>query len=171
MNQPLSLCNKREKLRPILLQENLSKKLAAQNGQSPYRDKAGDWGVLVSKREIRSEELRKEAFSAATGKVSQPFWSVCSERKPDGSIGKSGKSAVYIIKVDEKFLLDESLWIVRNEIEKILTANIEKDSQQRWLAKLKKDAYVEINLPRLICKRSWPMGLPANETFLIANHS
>jgi parvulin-like peptidyl-prolyl isomerase len=36
---------------------------------------------------------------------------------------------------------------VRNEIEKILTANIEKDSQQRWLAKLKKDAYVEINLP------------------------
>ena len=123
-------------------------KLAAQNGQSPYRDKAGDWGVLVSKREIRSEELRKEAFSLATGKVSQPFLVSVLERKSDGSIGKSGKSAVYIIKVDEKIPSGRKpLDSVRNEIEKILTANIEKDSQQRWLAKLKKDAYVEINLP------------------------
>ena len=53
-----------------------------------------------------------------------------------------------IIKVDEKIPSGRKpLDSVRNEIEKIITANIEKDSQQRWLAKLKKDAYVEINLP------------------------
>lgn len=123
-------------------------KLASQNGQSPYRDKAGDWGVLVSKREIRSEELRKEAFSLSKGEVSQPFLVSVLERKQDGSIGKSGKSAAYIIKVDEKIPSGrKSLDAVRNEIEKVLTTEIEKASQQRWLAKLKKDAYVEINLP------------------------
>lgn len=148
-DEPVSvLMQQARKTRASLAEGEPFEKLAARNGQSPYRDKAGDWGVLVSKREIRSEELRKEAFSLATGKVSQPFLVSVLERKSDGSIGKSGKTAVYIIKVDEKIPSGRKpLDSVRNEIEKILTANIEKISQQRWLAKLKKDAYVEINLP------------------------
>ena len=33
--------------------------LAAQHGQSPFREKGGDWGVMVTSREIRSDEIRK----------------------------------------------------------------------------------------------------------------
>ena len=71
--------------------------LAKEQGQSPYRSDGGDWGVMTSSREIRSQEIREQAFDLKEGDISQPFKVELLERKPDGSVGKSGKIAVYIL--------------------------------------------------------------------------
>lgn len=125
------------------------KKLANENGQSPFRDKAGDWGVMVSEREIRNDEIRKQAFSLEEGQVSEPFVVETLERQNDGSIKKSGKHAVYLLLVTEKKAsgrkpLDE----VRHEIERALASEYEAQSQRQWLGRLKKEAYVRITLPK-----------------------
>jgi peptidyl-prolyl cis-trans isomerase SurA len=124
-------------------------KLAAQNGQSQFRDKAGDWGVMASEREIRNDEIRKRAFSLKKGEMSEPFVVETLERKKDGTIKKSGKFAVYLLLVSEKKVsgrkpLDE----VRQEIERTLTSEYEAQSQRQWLGRLKKEAYVRITLPK-----------------------
>ena len=122
--------------------------LASQNGQSPFREKAGDWGFMVSDREIRSEQIRKEAFSLKEGEVSEPFVVDILERDKDGGIRKSGKVAVYILQVTKKLSsgrrpLDE----VRQEIEQTLASEYESQSQRQWLGRLKKKAYVRVSLP------------------------
>ena len=68
--------------------------LASQHGQSPIRAKGGDWGVMVSSREIRSDGIRETAFKMKKGEVSRPFTIELLERKPNGQVGKSGKIAV-----------------------------------------------------------------------------
>jgi peptidyl-prolyl cis-trans isomerase SurA len=122
--------------------------LASQNGQSPFREKGGDWGFMVSNREIRSEQIRKKAFSLKEGEISTPFVVDILERDKDGGIRKSGKVAVYIIQVTKKLSsgrkpLDE----VRQEIEQILASEYESQSQRQWLGRLKKKAYVRVSLP------------------------
>ncbi|MBT3636886.1 MAG: hypothetical protein HN531_08100 [Opitutae bacterium] len=124
-------------------------KLAANNGQSPFRDKAGDWGVMVSEREIRNDEIRKRAFSLKKGEMSEPFVVETLQRQKDGTIKKSGKFAVYLLIVSEKKVsgrkpLDE----VRQEIERTLASEYEAQSQRQWLGRLKKEAYVRITLPK-----------------------
>ena len=122
--------------------------LAAQHGQSPFRDKGGDWGVMVSAREIRSAVIRKQAFSLKKGEVSKPFTIELLERKANGEIGKSGKIAVYILKADDlKAAGRKSLDDVRLEVEKILASKIEAKSQRQWLNRLKRDAFIEVSLP------------------------
>jgi parvulin-like peptidyl-prolyl isomerase len=123
-------------------------KLASSNGQSPFRDKAGDWGVMVSAREIRSEIVREKAFSLKKGEISEAFAVHSLERKKDGSISKSDKFSVYLLQVIEKQdagrkPLDE----VRQEIERTLASNYESKSQRQWLGRLKKEAYVRVSLP------------------------
>ena len=125
------------------------KDAALKNGQSPFREKSGDWGVMVSEREIRSKEIKKEAFSLKEGEISKPFIVNILERKPDGTVGSSGKIAVYIlqaIKVTKsgRKPLDE----VRLLIEKTLASDIEAKSHRQWLSRLKRDAYVRVNLPK-----------------------
>ena len=122
--------------------------LASKNGQSPFREKAGDWGFMVSDREIRSEQIRKEAFSLKEGEVSEPFVVDILERDKDGGIRKSGKVAVYILQVTKKLSsgrrpLDE----VRQEIEQTLASEYESQSQRQWLGRLKKKAYIRVSLP------------------------
>ncbi len=122
--------------------------LATQHGQSPFRDKGGDWGVLVSSREIRSSQIRQQAFALREGEVSKPFTIDLLERKANGDIGKSGKIAVYLLKADKvKAAGRKSLDDVRLEIEKILASKIEAQSQRQWLNRLKRDAFIEVNLP------------------------
>ena len=121
---------------------------ASKNGQSPFREKGGDWGFLVSDREIRSEQIRKEAFSLKEGEISKPFVVDILERDKAGGIRKSGKIAVYIIQVTKKLgsgrkPLDE----VRQEIEQTLASEYESQSQRQWLGRLKKKAYVQVSLP------------------------
>ena len=71
------------------------------------------------------------------------------ERKPDGTVGSSGKIAIYIlqaIKVTKsgRKPLDE----VRLLIEKTLASDIEAKSHRQWLSRLKRDAYVRVDLPK-----------------------
>ena len=122
--------------------------LAKTNGQSPFRDDAGNWGVMVAENEIRSEEIRKQAFALEEGEISEPFIVKILERKSDGTVGESDKIAVYILKVLKKTKagrkpLDE----VRPQIERSLASQIEAKSHGQWLSKLKRDAYVRITLP------------------------
>lgn len=71
------------------------------------------------------------------------------ERRPDGSVGKSGKTAVYILKViDLKPAGVKALDEVRNEIERSLISDIEQESQRKWLTQLKEDAYINVSLPK-----------------------
>lgn len=104
---------------------------------------------MVSEKEIRSDEIRSQAFNLNEGEVSKPFIVKTLERKADGSVGESGKIAVYILKVIKKtkagrIPLDE----VRPQIEKNLASEIEAKSHGQWLSKLKRDAYVRITLPK-----------------------
>ena len=122
--------------------------VASKNGQSPFREKGGDWGFMVSDREIRSEQIRKEAFSLKEGEISKPFVVDILERDKEGGIRKSGKIAVYIIQVTKilssgRKPLDE----VRQEIEQTLASEYESQSQRQWLGRLKKKAYVQVSLP------------------------
>ena len=133
-----------------LLQKKPDFKLyASQNGQSPFREKGGDWGVFVSREEIRNSRIRKVAFGLKEGEFSEPFSVDLLERKTDGSVGPSGKVAWYILKVNKiekaKLLdIDE----VRIEIEGILSKNLELSEQRKWLSRQKKNAYIEVNLPK-----------------------
>ncbi len=131
------------------LQKGVSfEKLALGNGQSPFRDKAGDWGFMVSEREIRSVEIRKQAFSLKEGESSKPFVVEKLERAEDGSIKKSGKIAVYIIQVTKKLSSGrKALDAVRQEIEQTLASEFESQNQRQWLGRLKKKAYVRVSLP------------------------
>ena len=131
------------------LQKGVSfEKLAVGNGQSPFRDKAGDWGFMVSEREIRSVEIRKQAFSLKEGESSKPFVVEKLERAEDGSIKKSGKIAVYIIQVTKKLSSGrKALDAVRQEIEQTLASEFESQNQRQWLGRLKKKAYVRVSLP------------------------
>ena len=118
--------------------------LAMKHGQSNFRNKGGDWGVMVAKREIRNETLREKAFELEEGEVSEPFIVQLLERKADGTIGKSNKRAVYIFKADKKFAagvkpLDE----VRQQIEKTLAGQLASRSQRQWLSRLRRDAYLK----------------------------
>ena len=102
---------------------------------------------MVAEKEIRSEEIRKQAFSLKEGQVSKPFIVNILERKPDGSVRNSGKIAVYLIKALKKIEagrkpIDE----VRSQIERTLASEIEALSHRQWLSKLKRDAYVRVNL-------------------------
>ena len=122
--------------------------LAKTNGQSPFRDDAGNWGVMVTENEIRSEEIRKQAFALDEGEISEPFIVKILERKADGTVGESDKIAVYILKVLKKTKAGrKSLDEVRPQIERSLASQIEEKSHGQWLSKLKRDAYVRITLP------------------------
>lgn len=121
---------------------------ATKNGQSQYRRKAGDWGVMVAEKEILNERMRRQAFSLKEGEISNPFIVNIPERKSDGSIGNSGKIAVYIIKVLKKIEAGRKpIDQVRPQIERTLASDIEALSHRQWLSKLKRDAYVRVNLP------------------------
>ena len=117
-------------------------------GQSAYRENGGDWGLMISEREMRSEEIRNQAFNLEEGEVSKPFKVELLERKQDGSVAKSGKVAVYIIQISKKEVSGlQPLEELRTEIESLISREIEADNQRKWLSKVKEDAYVRVILP------------------------
>lgn len=122
--------------------------LAAKHGQSPFTSKGGDWGVFVTRDEIRNVKIQEVAFSLKENEVSHPFEVNLLKKREDGSIGYSGESAWYILKADKiqpakQLPVDE----VRPEIEKIIANNFELDEQRKWLSRQKRDAYVDVRLP------------------------
>ena len=103
---------------------------------------------MVSEREIRSVEIRKQAFSLKEGESSKPFVVEKLKRAEDGSVKKSGKIAVYIIQVTKKLSSGrKALDAVRQEIEQTLASEYESQNQRQWLGRLKKKAYVRVSLP------------------------
>ena len=123
-------------------------KLAKQYGESPFKSDSGDWGVYATKKEIRNEKIRQYAFSLQKNEFSAPFKVELLERKPDGSIGKSGEIAYYILQAaDIRPGGVKDINEVRPEIEKILASEIEAKSQRQWLSRQKKGAYVSVTLP------------------------
>ena len=122
---------------------------AKNNGQSPYRESSGNWGVMVSEKEILSEEIKKQAFALNEGEISQPFIVNILQRNADGTIGKSGKIAVYIFKAVKKTSAGRKpLQEVRPQIERTLASAIEAKSNREWLSRLKRDAYIRVSLPK-----------------------
>jgi len=122
--------------------------VASKHGESPFREKSGDWGVFASIKEIRNPKLKEVSFSLKKGEVSKPFTVRLLEKKPDGSFSATGKKAWYIIKVTDieeprKLPIDE----VRAQIEKTIATNLDQHEQRKWLARQKRDAYVDIRLP------------------------
>ena len=103
---------------------------------------------MVSAREIKTDEIRKYAFVLRKGDISKPFTVERLERNPSGEIVKSGKISVYLLKAEEYVPSGrKSLDDVRVEIEKILATKIEAQSQRQWLNRLKRDAFIQVNLP------------------------
>ena len=148
-DEPLSvLMQQARKVRANIAAGEKFEDLALKQGQSPYREDGGDWGVMISSREIRSKEIREQAFELKEGDISQPFKVELLERKADGSVGKSGKLAVYILKADKVVNSGiRRLEEVREEIEDLIAKEIEANAQRKWLTNVKADAYVRINLP------------------------
>ena len=121
--------------------------LASEYGQSLYKSNQGLWAVKISHSEL-STTLRDVAFSLKEGEISEPFLVDLLERKPDGSVAKSGKKAVYIVQVSERESSGiKSLESLRSEIEEMIARELEADSQRRWLSRVKNDAYVRLILP------------------------
>ncbi len=136
-------------LRNEIIKSDDFEHFAANNGDSAFREKSGDWAVMVKKSEIRNDQIREKAFGLKRGEVSSPFQVDLLERKPDGSIGPSGKVAFYILKIlDEKPAGTLPLSEVREDIERTLASRIESEEQRKWLSRRKRDTYVDIDLPR-----------------------
>jgi parvulin-like peptidyl-prolyl isomerase len=94
-----------------------------------------DWKYFVTEDEILDATTRKLAFSLLEGDCSQPF-----------VVKHSGKDAWKILKVfkiqtAKKIPLKE----VRLNIEKALARQMESEEQRKWLARQKRDAYVDVN--------------------------
>lgn len=100
--------------------------LAKEFSQDSRRAQGGDWG-WIARTDLR-EELANAAFALDSGEFSEPI--------------KLGKE-IFILKVEEKRLagirpLDE----VREDIEAKLAAQMQRESQERWLERLRRNAYV-----------------------------
>ena len=119
-------------------------KLATENGQSPLKSLGGDWGALVAKKEIANQALAEVAFSLNQGEFSKPFVVEEVRRDTDGNLRKTGKVAVYILKADVKQAAGvKPLNEVRNEVEKRLAQEEDRLARARWVARLRRKAYVK----------------------------
>jgi hypothetical protein len=95
-----------------------------------------DWKYFVTEDEILDTTTRKLAFSLMEGEYSQPFL-----------VKYSGKDAWKILKAfkiqsTQKIPLKE----VRINIEKALARQMESEEQRKWLARQKRDAYVDVSV-------------------------
>jgi peptidyl-prolyl cis-trans isomerase SurA len=100
--------------------------LAKQYSQDNRKAQGGDWG-WIAKKDLR-DELANAAFALNAGQFSDPI-------KLDKDI--------FILFVEEKRLagikpLDE----VRDTIERTLVSQMARESQERWLERLRRSAYV-----------------------------
>ena len=147
-NTPSSAAELADRIYRSILQDGDFNEIASKHGESPFRVKSGDWGVFVSIHEIRNPKIKEISFSLKKDEISKPFEVRLLEKKSDGSISDSGKTAWYIIKITDieeprKLPINE----VRAQIEKTIATNLDQKAQRKWLARQKRDAYVDIRLP------------------------
>jgi peptidyl-prolyl cis-trans isomerase SurA len=101
--------------------------LARQYSQDTRRNKGGDWGWI--KRSDMRKEFTDILFNLKKGEVSQPIL------VPEGCF------LLYV--EDRKFAGIQPLEDVRGEIERILAQQMTRQSQERWLERLRRNGYVK----------------------------
>lgn len=100
--------------------------LAKEYSQDSRRRNGGDWG-WIARTDLR-EELANAAFALEKGQFSEPI-------KLDKDI--------FILFVEEKRLAGiQPLEEVRDQIERMLVSQMVRESQERWLERLRRTAYV-----------------------------
>jgi peptidyl-prolyl cis-trans isomerase SurA len=101
--------------------------VAMQFSQDSRRERGGDWGWI--KRSDLKDELSAVAFSLRRGQYSQPIL-----------IGNQ----TFFLYVDD--LRDEGIQPlneVRERIEEILSSQLARQTQQQWIERLRREAYVK----------------------------
>jgi peptidyl-prolyl cis-trans isomerase SurA len=100
--------------------------LAKQHSQDARRAQGGDWG-WISRSDLR-EELAAVAFDLQPGQSSAPI---------------RGGSDIFILHVeDRRHAGIQPLAEVRDQVERILLAQMGREAQDRWLERLRRDAYI-----------------------------
>ena len=101
--------------------------LARQFSQDTRRNKGGDWGW--TKRSDMRKEFSDVLFTLKKSEASEPIIT------PEGSF------LLYV--EDRKFAGIQALDEVRDEIERILAQQMTRQSQERWLERLRRNGYVK----------------------------
>ena len=102
--------------------------LARQYSQDTRRNKGGDWGW--TKRSDIRKEFSDILFNLKKGEVSEPI------------IIPEGCFLLYV--EDRKFAGIQPIDDVRDEIERILVQQMTRQSQERWLERLRRNGYVKM---------------------------
>ena len=102
--------------------------LARQFSQDTRRNKGGDWGW--TKRSDMRKEFSDVLFSLKKGEVSQPIFT------PEGCF------LLYV--EDRKYAGIQTLDEVRDDVERILAEQMTRQSQERWLERLRRNGYVKL---------------------------
>ena len=137
-----SLAQHAKAIRKSMQSPNDFYEIAKTTGTSHFKDKGGDWGVMVKASELKNSVIRDKAFALKVGEISEPFSLSAQDRIDDNNF------EIYILMVtEEKPERLQPVDEVRFEIEKILASQIESEEQSKWLNKRKRDAYVIIDLP------------------------
>lgn len=100
--------------------------VASKYSQDSRRERGGDWGWI--QRPDLKEELSAVAFSLKTGSYSEAI-----------SLGEQ----IFILFVEDK--RDEGIQPiseVRDRIEEILVSQLERQAQQQWIERLRREAYI-----------------------------
>ncbi|MGE9292799.1 MAG: peptidylprolyl isomerase [Puniceicoccales bacterium] len=124
--------------------------LAKTYSQDDQRDEGGDWGWI--NRADLIPQLADQAFALDKGGYSQPI---------------QVEDYIYILKVKDKREAGiKELEKVRGDIEQEITAQLARQAQQRWIERLRKNAYIKYFLKEAGGMRSSPgtmqMKLGAN---------
>ena len=102
--------------------------LARKYSQDSRKTKGGDWGWQP--RADLKPEFSAPLFKLEKGQATEPILA---------------PEAVYILYVeDRKFAGTQSLADVREQIEKILVNQMARESEERWIERLRRNAYVKI---------------------------
>jgi len=102
--------------------------LARQFSQDSRRSKGGDWGW--TKRSDIRKEFSDILFNLKKGEIGPPITT------PEGCF------LLYV--EDRKYSGIQSIDEVRDEIERILAQQMTRQSQERWLERLRRNAYVKM---------------------------
>jgi peptidyl-prolyl cis-trans isomerase SurA len=102
--------------------------LARQFSQDARRNKGGDWGW--TKRSDMRKEFSEQLFALKKGEVSKPI------------IIPEGCFLLYV--EDRKFAGIQPLEDVRDDVERILAQQMTRQSQERWLERLRRSGYVKM---------------------------
>lgn len=101
--------------------------LAKEFSKDRQRAKGGDWGW--QKRSDFRDEFRNAAFELKKGEISQPI------TLPEG--------VFVLFAEDRKYAGIQAIDEVRDQIERILVAQMSNASRERWLERLRRNGYVK----------------------------